>query len=196
MIEYAELPTPPGQPQQGIAGGRIHLTQVQAQSLAYDAGTGTAPGTLKLYAGADPVGTPVAELDMRLVNDSLEWTKNALTSADFSLSSDGNGGTVITYNPGGSTYLTESLPAPLIASVDDVVKLSDILKDSFGRADLPFKGVWLYPSQPFDNSTTNVGYWGNPNITPDLVHRQQGGRDRDLRQGHQQGYAECRQPDQ
>ncbi len=166
VIEYAELPTPQGLPAQGVAGGRIHLTDVQAQSLQYVAGTGTAPGTLKLFAGADPAGTPVAELDMRLVSDALEWSKTALTSADFSLSGDGNGGTVITYNPGGSTYLTETLPTPIIASAGEVVKLSDILKDSFGKSDVPFKGVWLYPSTPFDNSSTNVGYWDTPNVTP------------------------------
>jgi hypothetical protein len=166
VIEYAELPTPAGQPHQGVAGGRIHLTDVQAQSFVYAAGQGTNPGTLKLYAGANPVGTPVAELDMRLVSEALTWSKTALTSADFVLSSDGSGGSVITYNPGGSTYLMETMPSPVIASAGDVVKLSQILKDSFGKNDVPFKGVWLFPSAPFDNSATNVGYWETPNVTP------------------------------
>lgn len=166
VVEFAELPAPPGQPHQGVAGGRIQLTDVQAQSLDYVAGTGTNPGTLRLYDGSTPGGTPLAELDMRLVFDNLSWSKNALTSADFSLSSDGSGGTFITYNPGGSTYLMETLPSPVIASAGDVVKLSDILKESFGKGDVPFKGVWLFPSAPFDNTATNVGYWDTPNVTP------------------------------
>ena len=27
--------------------------------------------------------------------------------------------------------------------------------------------MWLFPSQPFDNTATNVGYWGSPNVTPE-----------------------------
>ncbi|MGV3634159.1 MAG: hypothetical protein ACO1NY_07395, partial [Pseudorhodoplanes sp.] len=166
IIEFAELPAPPGQPDQGVAGGRIHLTDVQAQSFEYVAGTGTAPGTLKLYAGPQPGGSPVAELDMRLVLDNLVWSKTALTTDDFVLSGDGSGGTVITYNPGGSNYLVQSLPSPVIATAGDVVKLTDILEGSFGSKDLPFSGVWLYPSEPFVNSATNVGYWDTPDVTP------------------------------
>ena len=167
VVAYAELPTPSGQPHTGAAGGRIDLTGIQAQSLTYVPGSGTNPGTLKLYAGTDPTGDTVAELKMRLLTDNLSKTATQMASADFSLSDDGHGGTIVTYNPGGSTYLLESLPAPVIASAGEVVKLSDILKESFGKGDVPFKGIWLYPSQPFDNTSTNVGYWDTPNVTPE-----------------------------
>ena len=166
VVAYAELPTPSGQPHTGAAGGRIDLTGIQAQSLTYVPGNGTNPGTLKLYAGTDPTGDTVAELKMRLLTDNLSKTATQMASADFSLSDDGHGGTIVTYNPGGSTYLLESLPAPVIASAGEVVKLSDILKESFGKGDVPFKGIWLYPSLPFDNTSTNVGYWETPNFTP------------------------------
>ncbi len=167
VIAYAELPTPSGQPHQGAAGGRIDLAGIVAQSLTYVPGSGTEPGTLKLFAGTDPTGTPVAELKMRLVTDNLSLTKTQMTSADFLLSSDGQGGTIVTYNPGGANYLLESLPAPVIASAGDVVSLASILEGSFGTSKIPFKGIWLYPSQPFDNTSTNVGYWDTPNQTPE-----------------------------
>ncbi|MGE3987641.1 hypothetical protein [Pseudorhodoplanes sp.] len=167
VIAYAELPTPSGQPHQGAAGGRIDLAGIVAQSLTYVPGSGTEPGTLKLFAGTDPAGTPVAELRMRLVTDNLSLTKTQMTSSDFLLSSDGQGGTVVTYNPGGASYLLESLPAPVIASAGEVVSLASILEGSFGTSKIPFKGIWLYPSQPFDNTSTNVGYWDTPNQTPE-----------------------------
>lgn len=162
IIEYAELPTPPGQPAQGIAGGKINLVGIEAQSLAFDSTT----NTLNLYAGTDPSGNPVAQLAMQMVDDALEPTTSNLTTADFSLASDGNGGTVITYAPQGATYLLSSLPTPVIAEAGDVISLKDILKDAFGRPDIPFKGVWLFPSKPFDNTSTDIGYWESPNVTP------------------------------
>jgi hypothetical protein len=166
VVEYAELPTPAGQPHQGIAGGRIQLTDVQAQSLIYVPGTGTEPGTLKLHAGLNQSGAVVAELKMGLVSDSLEKSDSFLASEDFALSSDGSGGTVITYAPQGATYLLSSLPTPVIAEAGDMISLKSILKDAFGQSNIPFKGVWLLPSQPFENTATNVGYWDSPNVTP------------------------------
>jgi hypothetical protein len=163
VIEYAELPTPPGQPAQGIAGGKINLTGVEAQSLAFDSTT----GTLNLYAGPNPSGNPVAQLAMQMVDDALDPTTSTLTSADFSLASDGNGGTVITYAPQGATYLLSSLPTPVIAEAGDVISLKTILKEAFGQSDIPFKGVWLLPSKPFENSATDVGYWDTPDVTPE-----------------------------
>ena len=162
VIDYAELPPQPGQPPLGIAGGRIELTQVAAQSLAFQAGSGDT-GTLTLYAGPNQTGAVVAELTMGMVNDVVTPAELTLTSADFSLSSNGNGGTLITYSPQGSTFLLGSLPTPVIAHAGDVVSLKSILQDSFGKSDTPFKGVWLFPSKPFENTSTNVGYWNPPN---------------------------------
>src|SRR5690606_19820819 len=89
------------------------------------------------------------------------------TSADFALSDNGSGGTLITYAPQGATYLTSSLPTPVIAQAGDVVSLKGLLQDSFGKSDAPFKGVFLQPSEPFENTSTNVGYWDTPNVTPE-----------------------------
>jgi hypothetical protein len=139
IIEYAELPTPPGQPAQGIAGGKINLVGVAAESLFFDSAT----GTLSLYAGTAPSGNPVAQLAMQMVDDALEPASSTLTTADFSLESDGNGGTVITYAPQGANYLLSSLPTPVIAEAGDFISLKSILLDAFGRPDVPFKGVWL-----------------------------------------------------
>jgi hypothetical protein len=165
IIEYAELPTPSGQPDQGIAGGRIELTEVQARSVKFVAGTGNS-GTLQLFSGTRPTGEPVAELTMRMVTDNLEVAALSLSSADFSLTGNGDGGTIITYAPKGATFLQGSLPVPVIASANDVVSLKSMLADAFGKSDIPFKGVWLYPSKPFENTKTNVGYWEKSDITP------------------------------
>jgi hypothetical protein len=166
VIEFAELPPAAGQQGQAIAGGRIYLTDVAAQSFAYQAGMGTNPGTLQLFSGSQQNGAVVAELDMRLVGSNLIWSRTALTDDDFLLSSDGEGGTVITFNPGGSHYQYQSLPTPVIASPGQVVKLANILKASFGKSDVPFEGIWLFPPEAFENTPTNVGYWGTPNVTP------------------------------
>ena len=85
------------------------------------------PGTLFLYAGPNQTGGVVAELTMRMVTDKLEPAPSTLSSVDFALSVDGNGGTLITYSPGGATYLLASLPTPVIAEPGDVVSLTSML---------------------------------------------------------------------
>lgn len=165
VIQYAEIQTPPGMPEQGVAGGQINLTEIEAQSFAFVAGANNI-GTLKLYAGTTPTGTPIAELTMRMVTASLEKADLTLSTDDFSLSSNGDGGTLITYAPNGSTYLLASMPAPLIAPAGTVVSLVSLMEDSFGKSATPFKGVWLFPSKAFENTATNVGYWEDTDITP------------------------------
>jgi hypothetical protein len=55
----------------------------------------------------------------------------------------------------------------VIAAAGTVVPLTTILLQSFGTTDTPFGGAWLFPSKPFENTSTDVGYWATPNTTPE-----------------------------
>jgi hypothetical protein len=87
-------------------GDRIDLTGVQAQSEA------VSNDTLMLYSTPNPTGKPVAELNVRQVDaDSLNPSGH-LNAADFTLSGDGNNGTLVTYAPQSTTYLYQAMPTP------------------------------------------------------------------------------------
>ncbi len=169
VIGFVELPPQPGQPPLGIAGARIYLEGIEAQSLNFVMGS-DGRGVLNLYAETTPSGQPIAHLTMEMVASQLEpLTTSSLSTADFVLGSDGHGGTLITYAPQGSTYLLASLPKPVIAAPNDVVALTSILQDSFGTPNTPFDGVWLFPSAAYENSKTDVGYWSldpSDQVTP------------------------------
>ncbi len=168
VIAFAELPNAPGQPPLGIAGGKIDLEDIQAQSLTYVSGV-DGKGTLFLYSGSTPGGQPIAQLTIELLSSQLETTSSQLSAADFTLGSDGNGGTLITYTPQGATFLLASLPKPVVGEPGDTVTLSSILANSFGTADTPFEGVWLFPSSKFTNTSTNNGYWTNEDFRYDVT---------------------------
>lgn len=159
VIGFAELPPQPGQPALGIAGGRIYLEGIEAHSMNFVMGS-DGRGVLYLYSGSTPGGQPIAQLTMEMVASQLEPLANSsLATSDFTLASDGHGGTMITYTPQGSTYLLASLPTPVIADPGDVIALTSILQNSFGTPNTPFEGVWLFPSQKYVNTATDVGYW-------------------------------------
>ncbi len=169
VIGFAELPPAPGQPALGIAGGRIYIEGIEAQSMNFVLGS-DGRGVLNLYAGSTPTGQPIAQLTMEMVASQLEpVSASSLSTADFILGSDGNGGTLITYAPQGSTYLLASLPKPVIADPNEVIPLTSILLDSFGTSDTPFEGVWLFPSKKYINTKDDVGYWSldpDEQVTP------------------------------
>lgn len=150
-----------------VGGARIDLGAVQAQSAQLLEGSTGQPDTLNLFSGAGGTGTIVARLKVQLVDANLfPLSQQTLTGNDFAISADGTGGTLVRYAPQGSTYLDQSLAVPITAPVGSMVSLPSILKQSFGTEAPGFKSYILLPSKPFENSTTDVGYWTGSNVTP------------------------------
>jgi hypothetical protein len=144
-----------------LAGDRIDLTGVLAQSERVDA------GVLRLFSGPNGTGTEVAHLNVRMVDpESLNPTGPPLQTEDFSLASDGNGGTLITYTPLAPTYLEASLPAPVVATASTMVSLTAILMQSFGTTTPSPYGITLVAPDNLENTPTDQEYWVNPDIPP------------------------------
>lgn len=160
VIGFAERPASGGE-STGVAGGRIDLSGVQAQSAQFVQGS-EKTGTLYLYAGPHQTGAVVAQLTMQMVSVKLKPTESTLKSADFQIASDGEGGTLVTYAPQGPTYLEASLPAPVIAQTGSMVALSTILKQSFGT-ETPWRNIndalTLVPPDNLENTKTDQKYW-------------------------------------
>src|SRR6185312_14897403 len=104
-------------------GDRIELPNAQAQSFTYQTGNFSI-GTLTLYAGATPGGTPLATLN---VSDPA-----GNGAQDFTLTTDSQGGTRITYQPQGLTTLQESLPFAAVGTTGALISLEDLLTQAFG----------------------------------------------------------------
>jgi hypothetical protein len=154
-----------------VSGNRIDLTQIQAQSARYFRPTSASqPGHLKLYAGQDGQGAELATLDMELIAAGnlgpLGFDQQDLSTADFTLASDGNGGTLVTYTPQNGIQLQQSLAAPIVATAGTTVSFASILQNAFGTSSPGFTSITLLPSPPFTNTSIDTGYWGAPNITP------------------------------
>ena len=154
-----------------VSGDRIDLTQIQAQSLRYFRPTAAGlPGHLKLYAGRDGEGAELATLDMELIAagdlGSVAFDQQNLSTADFTLGSDGHGGTLVTYTPQNGIQLEQSLAAPIVAAAGTTVSFASILQNAFGTSSPGFTSITLLPIQPFANTSVDTGYWGAPNITP------------------------------
>src|SRR5262249_31112201 len=133
------------------AGARIDLQGVNATSETVSRGVmtllsgGTAVGTLKVQ-GIHP--------------DKLNPDKTAdPTTDDFTLASDGRGGTLITYTPQGPTVVSSSIPAPIVAPTGSLVSLSSILGQSFGGAAPNFYSIQLVPPDNLVNTPTDQKYW-------------------------------------
>jgi hypothetical protein len=154
-----------------VSGNRIDLTQIHAQSANYVGPTSAAhPGHLDLYAGPDQDGALLASLSMELIDpgslDPLPFGAQTLSTSDFTLGSDRSGGTLITYTPPNGIQLEQSLAAPIVATPGTIVPFASILQNAFGTSSPGFTSITLVPSQPFDNTSIDTGYWGAPNITP------------------------------
>jgi hypothetical protein len=85
-----------------VAGARMDFPGIQAQSVGVDP-LGT---VLTLYPGPNQTGEPLAQLNVQTIDEeSLHPTPPhppavlPPTGSDFALSSDGNGGTLVTYTP-------------------------------------------------------------------------------------------------
>jgi len=117
------------------AGDRIDLTAVQAQSYSVDRST----GVLRLFSG----GIPVAQLNVETI-DPVTFTPTHLPlTNDFTIGSDGAGGTLITYTPQGPTYLEASMAVPVVATAGTKVPLQSILSQSFGTTTPTPYGITL-----------------------------------------------------
>ena len=139
-----------------VAGARIDLTGVAAQSRGYD----TQTDTLTLYAGPNQSGAVLAQLHVTGETD--------LATHDFTLSGDGTGGTLVTYAPGGATTLAQANPVPVVAAAGTMVSLASILAQSFGTANPGFYGLTLREAPGAAKSGKDVGYWveGAGAVTP------------------------------
>ena len=125
-------------------GARIDLADLQVQSAAYD----STAQQLTLYSGPNHTGQ---------VLDTFDIVGNNLSTNDFRLSSDGGGGTLVTYAPWVQLY--QPMPVPVVAKAGTFVSLSDIMLQSFGTASPGFYGITLQPADPADATGDNVGYW-------------------------------------
>lgn len=128
-------------------GDRIELANVQAQSVSYDSGTLTLEGAN---------GQPVGQL---AVTDP-----NRFGAQDFTLSSDGQGGTRITYTPQGPVTLKESLPVAAVGATGALIPMKDLLIQAFGSIPTGYASYTL--SAPLGNLNSD-SYWQQPpNGTP------------------------------
>jgi Ca2+-binding RTX toxin-like protein len=115
---------------------------------------------LTLYSGANATGSVVAQLNQFHSKDY------SVDSSDFTVGPEGKGGTAVTYNAGGSTYLTAALAVPIVAAPnptgakDGRIPLSTILDQSFGTSSPPFYDITLeMATSTANNAPNDNGYW-------------------------------------
>ena len=158
-----------------VAGARMDfpgIPAIQAQSL----GVGVDPwGTghvLKLYPGPNQTGVPLAHINVQTIADGSKGlfpTNQPLNRIDFGLSSDGKGGTRVTYLPHGTTVLQQSMPVPVIWPTNKRVSLQTIFSQSFGTSTPGFHGITLLSPKPQTNTRKDYKYWVDQ--TPHFAHR-------------------------
>jgi autotransporter passenger strand-loop-strand repeat protein len=133
------------------AGARIDLQGVNATSETVSG------NVMTLLSG----GTTVATLNVQgISSDKLNPDKTAdPVTQDFTLTSNGQGGTLITYTPQGPTVVSASMPAPIVAPTGSLVSLSSILGQSFGAAAPNYYGIQLISPNIGVNKPTDQVYW-------------------------------------
>ena len=152
------------------AGARVDFPGIQAQSVGIY--TADKVHKLLLYAGPNQTGERLAHVKIHSIDQgSLLPTDRKLKAIDFALSSDRKGGTLVTYLPGGTTHLYQSLPVPLIAPTGSTVSLQTIFSQSFGTSTPGFYSVidkdecattiTLLSPEPQTNTPTDYKYWVN-----------------------------------
>ena len=147
-----------------VAGARMDFPGIPAQSVGVR--HSGKDQFLKLYAGPNRTGGSLAELKVETVaEEGLSPTHSpavpALTRNDFALSSDGKGGTLVTYLPQGTTYLEQSMPVPVIAFRSSKVSLQAIFSQSFGTSTPGFYSITLLPPGDPENTKKDFKYWGH-----------------------------------
>jgi hypothetical protein len=155
LLTIDQAPLFSGQINLTASGARIDLTGVAALSASYEPSS----STLVLYAGTNQTGATLAQLHV---------TGTSLDTTDFKLSSDGGGGTLVTYIAEGVTHLYQPLPVPVVAPTGTMVSLSSMLMQSFGTDNPGFYGMTLFPAPHASAIGADVGYWveGAGAVTP------------------------------
>lgn len=137
----------------GLGGVSVVIEDVRAKSASLDG------DALLLYAGKKQKGGVVAELSVGTANPA-GLAPSGVKARDFDLKGDGEGGTVITYDPAGPTMLQASLPVPVVAPLGAEVSLKAIFKSAFGTRHPDFHGLTLLPAVAADLSDPSQGFWG------------------------------------
>jgi hypothetical protein len=138
------------------AGNRIILPNVVVDSVNYNAGT----DTLTLLNNGTQVGQPLTVFTID-------------GQSGFQVTSDGNTGSIITYNPA-VTVLQPAFPVPLVAAAGSTVSLQSLLIQAFGTIPAAYSSASFglsYVSRLY-LSTWDFSYWelGNKQITEWLVN--------------------------
>jgi len=140
-------------------GNRFLLEGVKIRSASYD------QGELTLYSRKHLKGDIEGTLSIRLINPAdLAFLPNAeqdLSPKDFKFAGDGDGGTVMTYDPVGPTYLEASLPVPVVAPTGSTLSLKSMLKQAFGTKKPDFESMVLMPGKAVDGASA---YWGQVSV--------------------------------
>ncbi len=152
-----------------VSGARMDFPGIQAQSVGV--GPSSRGRVLTLYAGPNQTGNILAQLNVQTIDEeSLSPTHPPtvppLRASDFALSSDGKGGTLVTYLPRGITYLKQSMPVPVIASRGSKVSLQTIFSQSFGSSTPGFHSITLLCPGAAKNTKTDYKYWGSIPVAP------------------------------
>ena len=148
-------------------GNTIDLQGVVAQSDGFLT-IPTPPNVLylALYSGPNQTGSIVATLAVEMIDEeSLFPEANTLTPEDFTLTSDGKGGTVVTYTPQAPIILEQSLPVAVVGSPGQTVSLATILMQSFGTTTPNFTNITLLPTEVARNAEGDDAFWATPNVT-------------------------------
>jgi hypothetical protein len=149
-----------------VPGARMDFPGIQAQSVGVD----PLGKLLRLYSGPNHTGAILAHVNVQTIgseflNPTHPPTVPLLTGSDFALSSDGKGGTLVTYLPQGITYLRQSMPVPLIALTGSKVSLQTIFSQSFGTPIPGFYSITLLRPKHPKPSKTDHKYWSK-RVTP------------------------------
>ena len=146
-----------------VAGARIDFPGIQARSVGLQPSGKDKVYLLTLYAEPNRRGF-LAQIHVQTIRDGstgLFPSHLPLTRNEFALSSDGKGGTRVTYLPGGTTNLEQSMPVPLIARKGSKVPLQTIFSQSFGTSTPGFHSITLLSPKPQTNTKTDYRYWFN-----------------------------------
>ena len=150
-----------------VAGARVDFPGIQAKSVGVDLSS----QLLTLYAGPNETGAILAQINVQTIDEggllpTHPPTVPLLRGSDFALSSDGKGGTLVTYLPQGTTHLEQSMPVPVIAFRNSKVSLQSIFSQSFGTSTPGFHSITLLPPAHPESSPRDHKYWGNLQIPP------------------------------
>ncbi len=141
-----------------VTGARMDFPGIQAQSV--NVRRSGMDRVLTLYPGPNQTGHFLAKLNVQTIDEeSLVPTHLSLTGSDFALSSDGKGGTLVTYLPQGRTSVEQSMPVPVIAFRDSKVSLQTIFSQSFGTSTPGFHSITLLLPKHPKNTNTDHKFW-------------------------------------